>query len=752
VVYIFKPILTYNIERVRILSEEDIIVDESLISTDVDQLIKLISGKGKMRLSELEKQSDIDKKNVEKWVRVLEDEGYITIEYGITGTYVVWAGTPDPAEDLGSAEENLGAESTEAEPVSVDEYEDYSEQNLEKNRQWNQAEDDGFGNEPAENPTEDETMNVAPNSSSTDVEPEDTKEAAPDIEIDANANSSDAKDNEGELPEDEISTEELEDKISSEELGDDDLAYPVGEGSSQEEEIVDEGSFDEEHVDPDDPEMLSVNDDAETEEEPDPESLLDEYLSRKKTIEKDDNSNLKKNILGNLDDDIENSNQVARDTAESYDVPSEDESGGSITEKLPEYSIEDGPMETSHDIHDEIGDDAELPSFGKNEYVKRPSRLTGNSDSSMRELIDAYMKSIREEKEEIAALRKEREKLYTDKLTSLEGKMEGDLATLTEHVLKRQERIAQAKENVLELPDKVDEVERIQEQMNNLGKESREALVRANRQVNDYLSAISTSREMMRQKLERGRSVIGDQKAKLGELEKVNSSAEETISELRRSIDRTEAQIEELNSGMRQMLLDLEEAVDMKNEVSDISGVINEELANREEDLESMEADLDDIGKIEQWALEYLNDYENKISSIEDYVTKSEEDLASVREAAEAAYMRRYLRELDDMTDAYDSELTSTIESEEDLDLRIKESKKRLSGLVKESRNVLKKLHKKDDDIPDFEEVSRKVRGKTAGMKKTIKEKANERQSLREEAGKKKKRKKNAAAKEGEDA
>src|SRR3989338_3542662 len=72
--------------------EDRVSVDDALISTDVDKLIRTISTKKRVNIYELEKETGIHKKTIDKWIHVLEDEGYIRIEYKFTNTYVVWLG------------------------------------------------------------------------------------------------------------------------------------------------------------------------------------------------------------------------------------------------------------------------------------------------------------------------------------------------------------------------------------------------------------------------------------------------------------------------------------------------------------------------------------------------------------------------------------------------------------------------------------------------------------------------------------
>jgi chromosome segregation ATPase len=72
-------------------------MDDVVINTEIDKLIDILSQKKRVELDELSKQLGIDKKKVKKWLLVLEDEGYIKLEYKLTRIFAVWS------LDLGSS-------------------------------------------------------------------------------------------------------------------------------------------------------------------------------------------------------------------------------------------------------------------------------------------------------------------------------------------------------------------------------------------------------------------------------------------------------------------------------------------------------------------------------------------------------------------------------------------------------------------------------------------------------------------------
>ncbi|GEM_PF-1923159 len=66
-------------------------LDDLLISTGVDNLIKLVHERGRIELGEAADEMKLSRVTVEDWAHVLEGEGIIKIEYRLTKMFLVWA-------------------------------------------------------------------------------------------------------------------------------------------------------------------------------------------------------------------------------------------------------------------------------------------------------------------------------------------------------------------------------------------------------------------------------------------------------------------------------------------------------------------------------------------------------------------------------------------------------------------------------------------------------------------------------------
>jgi predicted nucleic acid-binding Zn-ribbon protein len=638
------------------LAHEKVTVDEPLISTDVDSLIRTIAERKRVPLPELRQICRIDKKTMDKWIAVLEDEGYIIVEYGLRGTNVLWR----DAEDVPAGEKNYRVQGgrsqiqrTEAAP-----------------------------SEPERPMHEPEPFSPSPELAAAQAEDGEVSEAAPAAE---------AK----EQPAAEVNPE----FTASEPL----------------------------------------------DEEPDPEELLSEYLARKRGDAKEGSDDIKSSILTSLrSHDTEDPDAGQKAAEDAPDEPADETND--VEETLASMGKDAEPIEPLESLADEIAKEASAQ--GRKAPFSpvsiRPSRKERAVD--VRELMGSYLEEINHEKSRIEELKKERESLYQDKFATMEGKMQADIVVLTEKIIEKESRISELKERVLELPDKVEELGRLQQQMDALKKEGRDALQRTKAKAEEYISEVGQSRADVAERISKVGSVLDAQSGRVKELEKLSESLDVRSGKIKASLDEARARLDEISSAMDSLAEDMEGVEKMKSEVASISDSIKADVASRGEELKSLEDELSGIERMEHWVQEYIRDYEGKIDDIERYVSKSDDELAELREAAEGLYMKKYLGELENMTDAYQSELHDAVSREKQIETKMAESRARITDLVSDSQAMIKKLK---EDAPeatekDFGVLVAKVKARTARTKNVVEEKQKERAKLSDDSQKTRKTQKPA--------
>lgn len=608
------------------MDDNKVTVDEPLISTDVDNLIRTIADKKKISLNDLRQECQVTKKNMDKWVAVLEEEGYISVEYGLGNTYIHWKGL---GKDSGGYEVNNEYDSSETEESTSESHEEEPEKEEEKNEEFS-----------------------------------------------------------SELP-------------------------------LEEEEV----------------------------EEVDPAELLSEYVEKKRDGSSPAVHDIKSSILTRLDEN-EPPKEESQTEPESEEPEPEEAAKPQEPEELPEPSEEpEEPSEPEEaDLSPaEVETDHDSPENEEESFtIEEPDTLRSSRGavmSDVRDLMDSYMEEIKGEKARIEELKKEKENLYRERLSVLEGRMQADLVAFTERILEKQAQLIELKEHVLELPDKVDEVESLQKNMDELRKEGRSALERTREKSETYIQSIEQSKEELEGRIDELQSSMDDQSSKLDELERISTSLDERSEKLMTYLENARARVDKLNETMSTVMNDMRDIEETRNRAMHMKDEVRETVAAHGEELRSLETELEGISKIEQWIQEYVRDYETKIGEIEDYVSHSEDELAELKESAESLYLKKYLGELENMTGAYESELDSTLSKERDIDAEIDGSRKRITELAKESQEMIKQIRGDVSESKEFEDVFAKVKRKTAKVKSTVEEKKGERERLADESGKTRKSK-----------
>ena len=361
--------------------------------------------------------------------------------------------------------------------------------------------------------------------------------------------------------------------------------------------------------------------------------------------------------------------------------------------------------------------------------------------ADVRELVSSYVQEINREKAKIESLKDQKAALYRDKFSMIEDKMQVDLVTLTEKVLEKQTKVAELKEGILELPDKVDELDKVQKQMDDLREEGQAALGRIRSKADEYVASLEASKSGIESKMDGVRAALDKQSSKIKELDTVRSSLESRSSKLKDALASARAQVEELSASMNAVEVDLSQVDQAKSEIESMAQIVRDDVAERGAELESLEQEIEGITQVERWAQEYVRDYSTKLEEIERYVAKSDDELAQVKEAAEQQYMKKFLGELENLTDSYESELSDAVSQEKDIDQKISESRNRINDMARESQEMIKKLRGDVSDAYDYEKVVAKVKAKTAKVERVLEEKVAERSKLLDESRKTRKTK-----------
>lgn len=580
--------------------------DEDIISTDIDRIIKIVSKKKRITLNELERETQINKKTLETWVKVLEDEKVISVDYGLTSKIISWMGG-DAKEIEKQVEEkeiehaHWKSHVSEQKPINtkIDSYS--SESEYEKTNRFVNSRG-----------TQDIKQRIMENVLEKETEKENQEEfEAPKIEV------------------------QIE-------------AKPV----------IEPVPVQQQEKDPIKSVSLVVEEPIHIEEKT--------ILQKEKTLE--------------------NTQEI---------VQSKEKPVPKINVSLQEPRV------------------------------------------NMKDAVSIYLKEISKQKGILNQLKKEKETFQNQMSRSLETRTDTQIETIAEKILEKEGRIIELKEQMLDLPDKVSELDKLQKLMTKIEVESKGAIQKAHHKIDQFAESIESSKSLIKSKMEQGNSLISKEMQKISELEKIESLVLETIEKANQGVSQTKNEIEKLSANVDQMSDEISQLAEMKTDISEICHSIRISVESKEQEIGSLTSELDEIGRIEKWISEYVNDYEQKIAEVTDYINRSEDEIDELRQASEAEYIKRYLAELDGIARNYEKESEEIEAHEEELDYAIGQAKQKLDALINESKLLLKKYRGQSGSVinrASFEETLSRVRQGADLVNKKLQEKSNEREKLKDEA------------------
>lgn len=669
-------------------------LDDALISTDIDKLIRFISEKQKTTLKDVESGTGVERRTIEKWIKVLEDEGYLDIDYKLTSTYLIWKGMPLDVSAQASTqkkpEEKKFFNVFERTPTISKDVVEKTEVSdvLKVDEKTVQLQSDSS--------TESARQNLNPELT---FEPQHTNIFSREISNEVISSE----------PQDE------QDVVSNEESLDVDRLNSFEKGEFTNSPLIDEAQ-------------------STIEKENENESIdSTEGNNGKGAYEELDMSKLDsidENITSNADevDYVSKSSNLYRSKFLSGDGDS-DEGGDEGRENKEDTAV---ASRTANEGESEslVPDDSwSLRKVPERESATlRKTHEVSKQPNDLKKALNTYLNEMSETKNELESLKQEKARIHRENFTEIERKMEADIVSLTEKILEKESRILELKERYMELPDKVDEIEVMDKRVKEL-RDTCTSVVSRNKQLLQRLSEDSSSGQKIAQKKSHEiEEILETEREKLNSMESIKEDVYGQISEMEERLHGNEELMDVLNQKIQDLRSALAQSEEHKEEISSLEQELKDSIESREAQLEQTNSYLEDLKSVERNISEYLHDYEDRLSEIDKYIVESEHELAEIREAAEAEQMQTYVQDLDDLIGHYENELEETSAQENDIEKQISFTRKRLQDLVAESRGLIK--NSRHISNLDYERISSKSKERVEKMKSMLDEKRRQRESV----------------------
>ncbi|MEW6528272.1 MAG: hypothetical protein AB1391_00120 [Candidatus Micrarchaeota archaeon] len=333
---------------------------------------------------------------------------------------------------------------------------------------------------------------------------------------------------------------------------------------------------------------------------------------------------------------------------------------------------------------------------------------------SLKKLLSKYIKEIADQKSNIKLLEAEKEKLLNEKYTPLENKFKTAYDSVVEKLFEKESRIEELKERVIELPSKIDNLAQTETALQHIKQDAKDTMLSNCEKMERLEQSLREENERLQNEIDKIKFEANVKKSKIIEIAKTIGELREREQKLKKEIIEFNCELGEMNKGIASTYNLIIELSKDNTELS--KGLENAEttLNERIQKISEMYSKIDDAKKTEAIIgqyVQYINNYKEKISDIENYVEQSEKDLAKLKEYAEIKYIRNYLAELDNISSTYGQELELVDAQEKNVEERINETRNKLNNLLKESRELVKSLEEKTSG-KEFKKLVHEVKEK----------------------------------------
>jgi len=325
----------------------------------------------------------------------------------------------------------------------------------------------------------------------------------------------------------------------------------------------------------------------------------------------------------------------------------------------------------------------------KIEKIKKPEpvRVTGVS-LQFSERLARQMRRIERQAREIDAVRQEKEKLLSEHYLPLQNRLESELETISDRVMRVQSRVAGMQKQASDLPAKVTAVEKVQISSIKAHGEMRRAYDEACALLEESSGQLAEEREKMEMMLEQSReelsrhsSMSSDLSRTMERIEEMEGEAESRVSTARAALAEQAGRLASAEghaNSLRQLRGEIGEGIiEMKREVASAKRVLSD-----------LERQMGQMRQIEEYTNNIRKDYDEKMSEIDDYIRSGNREFDTLRESVEANFVRRYLRELRALSESYSFEFGQARKMEGDIDARIAIERGKLEQLFEEGKKI----------------------------------------------------------------
>ncbi|VVB66272.1 Chromosome partition protein Smc [Candidatus Gugararchaeum adminiculabundum] len=328
-------------------------------------------------------------------------------------------------------------------------------------------------------------------------------------------------------------------------------------------------------------------------------------------------------------------------------------------------------------------------------------KKAGKASSKLAEREKAFMSlsnklrqkiaEINKKTYEIAEMKKDKTTLFEESYKPVERRFDAEIETIRDILLLKERKIIELQELAVGIPEKVESVEEGVLRLREIEQEAKKVLDDSTVMIEETLNELREVAQEAEGKLENARGRMYSKIEKLDQLDKTIVKVKEVEQSVSQKISESKQRLEEEQRSIEQLEREIVLVREAKNEVEaamvEVKAIVDTE-ASRMLDIEDA---LAKVTKIDKWARENQKQFQGKLQEFMTYVKDSEGEYLRLRESVETGFVRKYLKELREITDAHEFEVNEIAGMEKSIDVKIEESKTELKRLMDESRQLAEK-------------------------------------------------------------
>lgn len=306
--------------------------------------------------------------------------------------------------------------------------------------------------------------------------------------------------------------------------------------------------------------------------------------------------------------------------------------------------------------------------------------------------LATHMAKISAKAAQIDRLKAEKKKILREIYTPLESKVQGELEEISDRILDYESRMLKLREHVASLPNEISDVSERHEKMAAVAREMQTAYDETNALLEQSLSTIEEARAIAQEKSDeiRRRTVeqefgIGKAEGALSELAKMQSEAESRLEAARGALEQQRQALQSSQTGFAALS-------HAKAEIEGELEAMKSEISRQHSVLSDLDSHIGRMEKVREWVQSNRKEYDRRMSELAEYVRNGDAEYSKMRESVEANFVRRYLKELRAVSEGYEFELSQAQMHEAEIDSQISKVKGELGTLIEEGKH-LAQLH-----------------------------------------------------------